>query len=577
MLSDETRALALKFAVKNAIDYGKASAMPVLNRLLAENPELKAELEDVEKAVAEIVNKVNSMGKGELLEAYAPYKEEFEANEQKKKELTSAPNMELEGAVLGNFAARFPPEPNGYMHIGNAKQAFLSQEFAKKYKGKLFLYFDDTNPDKDTQEFVDAIKRDTQWLGIKFDGEYYASDMIEQIYAYAKQLLEKGNAYVCFCEKETINKNRAEQRECQHRNQTPEENVSYFERMISGAYKEGEAVVRFKGDMHSANTVMRDPALLRIKLHEHYRQGSKYKVWPTYYLNTPINDSVHGVTDAIRSKEYELSDDLYKAVLLALGLRVPRIHDMARLRITGTSTHKRELKELISKGFVSGYDDPRLVTIAALRRRGLLPEAIKRFVLRFGMSKTDSTVSIGMLLAENRKLVDGIAKRLFFVAEPFAIEVAGLKNNEARLRLHPTAELGFRAYSVSSRFYIEKRDAAKLSLGAVFCLKDFACVKVIKISDNMLETSFVEPSREILASAPKLQWLSEGNYMKCRIELIGQLLVNGKYNSNSIVIKHGIVENYALKLQEGEVVNFERMGFFKLDKKEQEEPIFLSL
>ncbi|MEM3781728.1 MAG: glutamate--tRNA ligase [Candidatus Micrarchaeaceae archaeon] len=577
VLNDSIKSLALKFALKNAIDYGSAKVAPVLGMLLAEKPELRADLKGLEKELEEIVGTVNRMSKGALLEAYAPYREEFEEKERKKKEQTSAPNMVLEGAVVGNFAARFPPEPNGYMHIGNAKQAFLSQEFAKKYKGKLFLYFDDTNPDKDKQEFVEAIKQDAQWLGIKFDGEYYASDMIEQIHGYAMELIEQGGAYVCFCDKDTINKNRANKRECQHRSQAPSENAEYFKRMLTGDYKEGSAVVRFKGDMGSENTVMRDPTLLRIKLHPHYRQGSKYKVWPTYYFNTPINDSVHGITDAIRSKEYELSDDLYKAVLLALGMRVPRVHDMARLKIIGTSTHKRELKELIEKGYVSGYDDPRLVTIAALRRRGIEPEAIRRFVLRFGMSKTDSAVSMSMLLAENRKLIDGVAKRLFLVTEPFEVDVSGLRSSEVSLRLHPSANIGFRKYAVSSKFYIEKRDAGKLHVNSIFCLKDLACVKVIKLLGNKIEASFVEPSPELLASAPKLQWVNEGNCMQCKVALVGDLMVNGKYNSSSLVIKQGLVEAYAKELREGDTVNFERVGFFKLDKMEQGIPMFLSL
>ena len=576
-MDKEILQLARKLALKNALDYGSAKTTPVFNKLLAMHPELKSEMGELGRIVAQVVNEVNNMSNEERKKEFEPFANEFKKAEEEKKASTSKPHMELEGAVMGDFAARFPPEPNGYIHIGNVKQAFLSQEFARIYKGKLFLYFDDTNPDKDRQEFVDAIKADTHWLGIEFDKEYYASDSIPRLYDYARQLLSNGKAYVCFCTLDEIKRNRALKKECVHRSTSPSDNLAYFEDMLAGKYKEGEAVVRFKGDMQSENATMRDPVIMRIKSHEHYRQGSKYLVWPTYYFNTPINDSINGVTDVIRSKEYELSNELYFAILNALGLRVPRVHEMARLRIEGTSTHKRELKELISKGIISSYDDPRLVTIAALRRRGIAPEAIRNFVLKFGMSKTDSIISIDMLLAENRKVIDKYAKRLFFIAEPVALEVDGMQLQKAELRLHPTEDLGFRRYAISNKFIIEKSDAEKLHEGSVLCLKDLCCVKVININSNTINASFIKdmPKDEFM-QAPKVQWLSEGNYVKCEVEYIGKLIVDGKINENSIRRVGGFVESYANELKEGDVVNFERVGFFKLDSK-QGNLVFLSL
>ena len=575
MISEEVKQQAYKLALKNVLDYGKALEAPVLNKILASEPSLRQSMKELAQEIGKIIEKVNGMSREQLLKEFEPYKAEFEEKEEQKKEATAKPHMELEGAVVGDFAARFPPEPNGYIHIGNAKQAFLSEEFAKIYKGKLFLYFDDTNPEKDRQEYVDAIKKDLGWLGIRFDSEYYASDSIEKIYDYARQLLRQGNAYVCFCKPDEINRNRAEKKECVHRNQKPGEALAYFEDMLKGKYSAGEAVVRFKGDMKSENTVMRDPVIMRIKSQSHYRQGSKYIVWPTYYFNTPVNDSIHGVTDAIRSKEYELSDDLYVAILSALGLRIPRVHEMARLKILGTSTHKRELKELISSGAVSGYDDPRLVTIIALRRRGIQPEAIRKFVLRFGMSKTDSIVSMDMLLAENRKLIDGFAKRLFFVSDPIELHVQNMQSREVRLRLHPTNDLGYRSYTISEFFMVSKKDVQALKPGDVFCLKDLACVKVINFEADKIETSLVNAEPSTIAEAPKIQWVSNGNYMDCEIEQIGQLFVNGKFNENSISKTRGLVETYAKNLNEGDIVNFERVGFFKLDDKKQY--AFLSL
>ncbi|MGC9037820.1 MAG: glutamate--tRNA ligase [Candidatus Micrarchaeia archaeon] len=575
MTDSKARELALKFALKNAIDYGKAAEGPVLNKVLASMPEMKNSMEELRKVVAEVVKQVNSMSKEEISKAYEPFAKEFEEKEKAKKASTEKPRMVLEGAVYGDFAARFPPEPNGYIHIGNVKQAFLSQEFARIYHGKLFLYFDDTNPEKDRQEFVDAIKQDMAWLGFKFDKEYYASDMVEQIYGYARQLINEGGAYVCFCKPEEIKKNRLAKRACVHRDQKPDENLKFFEEMLQGKYKEGEAVVRFKGDMQSENATLRDPVILRIKLTPHYRQGNKYRVWPTYYFNTPINDSVHGVTDVIRSKEYELSNELYVRILSALHLRIPRVHEMARLRIKGTPTHKRELKELISKGIISGYDDPRLVTIAGLRRRGVVPEAIRRFVLKFGMSKTDSIISMDMLLAENRKVIDPYAKRLFFVENPVMVEVSGNLPKEAKLRLHPTNDLGYRQYQLGNKFYISKEDAKELHDGDAVCLKDLVCIKLIKISADKIEASVIPTTPELLEHAKKIQWVSDGNFAKCKIALIGELLKNGELNKESIIMKEGFVESYANSLSEGDLVNFERVGFFKLDSKK--DMLFFSL
>ncbi len=575
MEEEELRELAYKLALKNALDYGKAQTGPVLNKILSLDASLKSDIKKVAQIVGEQISAVNKMNREELEKAFEPYKQEFYEKEKEKRESTTAPNMILEGAEVGNFASRYPPEPNGYMHIGNAKQAFLSQEFARIYKGKFYLYFDDTNPEKDRQEYVDAIKRDCEWMGLKFDGEYYASDSIETIYEYARKLLREGKAYVCFCTEKEIKQNRALKRACVHRDQSPSESLAYFEDMLKGAYKEGEAVVRFKGDMQAENTTLRDPVILRIKMHEHYRQGNKYILWPTYHFNTPINDSIHGITDAIRSKEYELSNELYYAILSAIGIRIPRVHEMARLRIIGTTTHKRELRELIGKGIVSGYDDPRLVTIAALRRRGVVPEAIKRFVLRFGMSKTDATVSIDMLLSENRKLIDPLAKRLFFVKEPVEVYVKDLGERSVRLRLHPTIEMGYREYSINSRLYIDKADASAAKVGATLCLKDLACVKIINISRDKIEASLQESSKEVLSKSPKVQWLSEGNMTKCTIEQIGPLFVNGSLNDKSIEKIEGFAESFVDNLEQGALVNFERVGFFKLDDKASN--VFLSL
>jgi glutamyl-tRNA synthetase len=374
VLNKETREIARKFALKNALDYGKADAGAVLNKVLASDQKLRENIKEVAALVKEVVDEVNKTSKDKITKEFELHAKAFETMEIEKRENRAKPKMELEGAMVEKFATRFPPEPNGYLQLGHAKIVWLEREFADAYKGTVALYFDDTNPEKEKQEYVDEIKRDLEWLGLRFEREYYASDHLEKIYAYAEKLVGQGNAYVCTCESEKIKKMRFEGRECEHRGQTEAENAKKIKGMLGGEFKDGEAALRIKLDMKAENTTMRDPVILRIIRHEHYRQGKKYIVWPTYDFNTPIVDSIEGITDAIRSKEYELRNELDLKILGFLGLRKPTIRSIARLEIKDNITSKRKTNALIEKGKLWGYDDPRLITIAGLRRRGVQPQ-----------------------------------------------------------------------------------------------------------------------------------------------------------------------------------------------------------
>lgn len=412
MMDESTLEMIRKYAAKNAIDYGSASVETVLKKVISKNPALRGDIKSLSESIRKIVDEVNSSTKEQLEDIYKMHSDEFAKERESKLEETSSANIDVEGAVPGAFATRFPPEPNGPMQLGHAKALFIERELASKYNGKLFLYFDDTNPSKEKQEFVDMFMHDLDWLGVKFDDTYYASDNIETTYKYGKQMLKEGNAYVCWCSPETIKNNRFERKGCVHRNSDPESNVKIFEEMLDGKHDSDGYVIRFKGDMASDNTTMRDPVLFRVMTDTHYRQGDKYHIWPKYEFNTPIMDSIHGVTHTIRSKEFELEEELYYKILDLLGLRKPIIHIISRLKINDNITSKRNIVKLMSEGMISGFDDPRLITIAGLRRRGVSPEAIKSFVLKFGTGKSDRTVGISMLLDENRRLVGKNAIRL---------------------------------------------------------------------------------------------------------------------------------------------------------------------
>lgn len=564
-----------KIALKNAIDYGSSREGAVISKILFKFPGLKTDMLSLSLEVRRIVKETNKMSREELQKASERYSKEFQKEEKERLERTSKPNMVIRGAVEGSVVTRYAPAPNGYMHIGNAKSAFLSSELAKAYKGKVLLYFDDTNPEKDKQEFVDMMKSDLKWLGMSFDDEYYASDNIEDIYKYARSLIKNNKAYACACASEETEKNRFKGIECRHRKNSIDENSEIFEGMLQGNYSENGVVIRLRADMKSQNTVLRDPTLLRVKKNKHYRHGSKYFVWPNYDFNTPIMDYIKGVTDVIRSKEYELRDELYILILDLLNLRKPRLHIIARLEIEGNVTSKRKINELVKQKLISGYDDPRLVTIAGLRRRGISPLAVKEFVLRFGLSKAESKVKINMLLDYNRKLMDDEAKRLFFVEKPIEISVKGIPKefSEIKMKLHPGKDLGYRRYKINNRFFINTYDANKLEKGTGLRLKDGFNIKVVDIMNpNQIQAEFI--SNESI-EAPKVQWVSEGNYLECKVHLLGDLLKGEEFNRESLKEIEGYVESYADKLHENEVVQFERIGLFKLDNKK--ELLFVSL
>ncbi len=568
---EEREEHARKYALKNAVDYGKAIPGPIVSKLMAESKgQLDArEAAKIAKAAAAWAN---ALSKEDLQKEYSQYSQEFEAEKKVKAEKTAKPKMELEGAEAGSFVTRFPPEPSGYMHLGHAKVAILEQEFKNIYKGKLLLYWDDSNPEKERKEFVDAFKKDLDWLGIKFDREVYASDNIEKVYEYAKKMISDGKAYACSCDSEQMKEGRMKGKGCEHRLASPEDSLKVFGQMLKGELQEGDAVIRFKGDMKSENTTLRDPTLMRIKKDKHYRQGGKYNVWPLYDLNTPINDFLNGVTDVIRDKNYGLRDALYLAIVDALGIRRPRIHPEARLVVNNNITSKRTLNILVEEGKISGYDDPRLITLVALKRRGVRPAAIKEFVMRFGMSKSESHVDLSMLMDENKKIVDPEAKRLYFVENPAKLTVEGASKQAVELKLHPTAGMGSRTIHVGNTFYISAADSKELQMGATVKLKGLYGVRITRFDkDSAIGTQSEEDSKL------KFQWVVDGNRMPCEIIVPKPPLKDdGEFDADSIKVVKGFVEDYASKLKEGEVVQFERFGFCILDNRKTMSFIFMS-
>ncbi|MDO5402059.1 MAG: glutamine--tRNA ligase/YqeY domain fusion protein [Eubacteriales bacterium] len=367
---------------------------------------------------------------------------------------------------------RFPPEPNGYLHIGHAKSILLNYGLAKQYNGQFNMRFDDTNPTKEKIEFVDSIKKDVEWLGARWHGDVlFASDYFQQMYEAAVTLIHKGKAFVCDLSAEQMREYRGTLtepgKESPYRNRTVEENLALFEEMKNGRYADGEKVLRAKIDMASPNINMRDPIIYRVAHMTHHRTGDKWCIYPMYDFAHPIEDAIEGVTHSICTLEFEDHRPLYDWVVMELGYKkdlngTPKQIEFAKLYLNNVVTGKRYIKKLVEDGVVDGWDDPRLVSIAALRRRGFTPESIRKFVELVGVTKAQGAVEYPMLeycIREDLKLK---AKRMMAVLDPVKliidnypdgqVEYMEVSNNQEQ------PELGTRKVPFTKELYIERED-----------------------------------------------------------------------------------------------------------------------
>ncbi|MDD7114464.1 MAG: glutamine--tRNA ligase/YqeY domain fusion protein [Lachnospiraceae bacterium] len=375
---------------------------------------------------------------------------------------------DLADGVYDHVMTRFPPEPNGYLHIGHAKSILLNSGLAQKYNGKFNLRFDDTNPTKEKMEFVESIKADVNWLGADYEDRlFFASDYFDQMYDAAVTLIKKGKAYVCDLSAEEIREYRGTLKEpgkeSPYRNRSVEENLDLFERMKNGEFKDGEKVLRAKIDMASGNMNMRDPVIYRVAHMTHHNTGDKWCIYPMYDFAHPIEDAIEGVTHSICTLEFEDHRPLYDWVVREVGFEnPPRQIEFAKMYLTNVITGKRYIKKLVEEGIVDGWDDPRLVSIAALRRRGFTPESIRNFIELAGVSKAQSSVDYAMLefcIRDDLKLKKS---RMMAVLDPVKviitnypegqIEYLDVENNKEN------EELGVRQVAFGRELYIERED-----------------------------------------------------------------------------------------------------------------------
>lgn len=374
---------------------------------------------------------------------------------------------DLKSGKVDQIVTRFPPEPNGYLHIGHAKSICLNFELAEEFKGKVNLRFDDTNPLKEEVEFVEGIKEDVQWLGFKWDGLFYASDYFEEMYNRAVLLIRKGLAYVCDLSQEQIRETRGTLTEpgvnSPYRDRPVEENLDLFTRMRAGEFSDGEKVLRAKIDMASPNINMRDPVIYRIAHAEHHQTGSAWCIYPMYAYAHPLEDAIEGITHSICTLEFEDQRPFYDWVVEQCEMEHrPHQYEFARLNLTNTIMSKRNLKPLVDEGYVDGWDDPRMPTIRGLRRKGYTPEAIRTFAREIGVTKSNSTVDSRMLehfIREDLKLK---APRTMAVLRPLKVVITNYPEGQVEMldaEVNPeNLEMGMRQIPFSREIYIEQDD-----------------------------------------------------------------------------------------------------------------------
>ena len=511
-------------------------------------------------------------------------------------------NEEIESGKVpaDGIQTRFPPEPNGYLHVGHAKSLCLNFGVKEKYQGKCNLFLDDTNPSKEKEEFEEAIKKDIAWLGFSYDKITHASDYYEDIYNFAVKEIELGNAFVCDMSPEEISACRGTLtepgKESPYRNRSIEENLKLFKEMREGKYADGEKCLRAKIDMASPNINMRDPVIYRILRENHYRTGDKWCVYPMYDFAHPICDYMQGVTHSLCTLEFEDHRPLYDWVGITLGFNPkPRQIEFARLNVTNLVMSKRYLKKLVEDGSVDGWDDPRMPTLTGLRNRGVPAEALKDFCARIGISKANSEVQISYLEACIREYLNANAERAMAVLKPLKVTITNYPENqteEVDFDINPNEEIKrTRKVTFSKNIYIDADDFSLAPPPKYFRLKKDGMVRlkgayIIKCDDvvfaedgsvkELLCTYYPESKSGNDTSGLKVkgvvQWVEESTCKDVEIRQYGYLLKDEEYagqdfaermNKESVKIFNGKVEPYVLDNADDRPYQLMRTGYFK--------------
>lgn len=515
-------------------------------------------------------------------------------------------NEQKSNTSTKQLVTRFPPEPNGYLHIGHAKSISINFELAKLYNGKCHLRFDDTNPLNENPDFIESIKKDIKWLGWNWgENLFYASDYFETLFEYATKLTLDGKAYIDESSQEQIRQLRGTLNstgtESPYRNRPIHENVELLNKMRNGDFEEGSMVLRAKIDMNSGNINLRDPILYRIIKTPHFKTGTKWNIYPTYDFAHGQSDSIEKITHSICTMEFEDHRPLYDWLIENIHIHHPQQIEFARLNISYTVLSKRKLSELVEKNYVQGWDDPRMPTISGLRKRGYTPESIKNFCNKIGVAKRQNTVEIQLLEHCIREDLNKNCKRVMGIIDPVKVVITNYPENQSEkleaINNPEQEEMGSRQIEFSREIYIESNDFMenppkkyfRLSPGKEVRLRYgyiIKCTKVIRdeVSNKILQIEceydpntkggYAPDGRKIKGT---IHWVSSSNSFETKVNLFNNLFSVEKpdeYDSIKEVINpnsmetfyNSRIENHLLEAMPGDKFQFERLGYFCVDK-----------
>ncbi len=538
-------------ALENALMHnGKAAQGAVLNALFAEGLK-KEEIKDALKIVGEVLGEVNAMSEKSMKERY----DEIKGKMRKRKTRVGLPD--LPDAEKGKVVMRIAPFPSGPLHIGNARQLVLNDEYVKKYDGKMIIVIDDTIGSELKKIEPDAYKliiESLNWLKVSYDKKIiYKSDRLQIYYDYAKEMIKKGYMYVCDCSQEEVCELRKKGIACGCREMDGGEHLKRWEKMFDA--KPGDFTVRLKTSMQHGNPAFRDRVMLKISDREHPRVRKKYRIWPSMDFSWAIDDHLLGITHIIRGVELMIETDVEKFIWDIFKWEHPVVIHTGLFQIKGVKISKSKGAEEVKEGKFIVWNDPRLWSLQSLRDRGFEPEAIRNFILSMGLTKSNSTVAIEVLYALNRKFLEK-SPRYFFVENPVKIKINGAPELNEKIPLHPTENLGFRQYQTGQEFYISKRDFDLID-GENYRLMHLFNFKTDNSVMRGKELSFISKEPDKNLKARYMHWVSD-NKIDVKVRL-----------ASGFVVK-GFGERALLKLKEGDVIQFERFGFarlYKLDKK----------
>ena len=499
----------------------------------------------------------------------------------------------------GRVHTRFPPEPNGYLHIGHAKSICLNFEISKKYDGQCNLRFDDTNPEKENEEYIESIKEDVSWLGYKWDEIHFASDYFNDLYNFAIKLIQNDKAYIDSSSYENIKKERGTLKEpgknSKDRERSKDESLKIFNEMREGLHEEGSYVLRLKIDMASSNLNMRDPVIYRIKKTKHHRTGDEWCIYPLYDFTHCISDAIENITHSLCTLEFEDHRDLYNWVIKEIDHpNHPQQIEFARLALEHNIMSKRKLVELVDKKFVSGWDDPRMPTISGLRRRGYTPNSIKDFCNRIGITKKNSSIEMGVLENTIREELNLSAGRIMGVLDPLKLTITNYSENEQEIikaPVNPNIDDSTRDITISKEIYIEKTDFMekpeknyfRLSPGKEVRLRhafNITCNKVLKSNDGEiigLECTYDPKSRDMKKGNKvkgMIHWVNANDCLDVKVNIYDRLFLDKNpkdlknFNEKSLIIKKNAKIESNLKIENLSIrYQFERIGYFIRDSK----------